>query len=144
MVKKMRIRLIFKSLLILLLLSISVFAQNREIEQEFNRLRNAIEQTSGIIRLLPDVTDQNFKATLEQKMRAVQQKYEEAVQFAQNHQFVKARMAIKQTFGLLEQVEVFIQRHPVLKIKYQEELDRKIQLAEELLQGSRSPERLNR
>ena len=144
MVKKMRIWLTFKTLLILLLLSVFVFAQDRGIEQEFNRLRNAIEQTAGIIRLLPDVSDHNFKATLEQRMQAVQQKYEEAVQFAQNHQFVKARMAIKQTFGLLEQIEAFIQRHPVLKIKYQEELDRKIQLAEELLQGSRTPERLIR
>lgn len=135
---------IFPTLILLICLSLGpAFGQNSDLQQELNKLQTAVERTVGMLHLLPDITDQNFKMTIEAKIKTLRDKLEEARHFAQNHQAVRARMAIRQAYSILSQIEVFIQQHPVLKIKYQEQLDRRIQRAEEVLENHRSREGLN-
>lgn len=116
--------------------------QPQNLNSQLANLKSALDRTAVIVRVLPDFPNNDVKTIIETKLREAQQKYQEAVEFAGNGQTQKAQLRIKQAYLLLKEIELLIKQHPIFKIKFQEQLDRRIQQAEEAIQLTQNEEAL--
>lgn len=125
-----------------LLLAGSAFGQNQNIDLKLANLRSMLDRTTAIVRLLPDFPNNTTRTVIEAKLQEAEMNYREAVEHVRNQQIPRARIAIAQAYALLQQIEGLIKQHPVFKIKFQEQLDRKIQQAEEAVRSNQNEEAL--
>lgn len=130
------------TLLTYLLFAGSALAQNQNIDLKLANLRSMLDRTAAIVRLLPDFPNITTRTTIELKLQEAEMRYREALEHVRNQQIPRANIAIAQAYGLLQQIEALIRQHPVFKIKFQEQLDRKIQQAEEAVHSTQNEEAL--
>lgn len=134
---------LLKSLPLLILLTAGFLqGQDRDLPRDLDRLRTMLERTATVIELLPEGTDGNIKQTLRLHLEEAQRKYQEAIDAAHNGQPARARLLIAQVFAILRQIEAMIKSHPVFRINFREELDRKIQQAEIFVERTQNREAL--
>ncbi len=126
--------LILKTLLILFL-SVALVAQNAEIENELSRLKTAIEQVEAVVQLLSNNGSSDVTMTVLQKFQEAKSKFQEALTLARNGQNRRAGLVIKQAFTLLKQIEAIIKQSLFLRTNFQEQLDRRIQQAEQVVRN---------
>ena len=119
-----------------------MLAQPQNIEHQLANLKSVLERTAVIVRLLPDLPNNDITANIEIKLREARQKYQEAVELAHKDKIPQAKLAIQQAYGFLKQIETLIKQHPIFKIKFQEQLDRRIQRAEEAVRLTQNEEAL--
>lgn len=125
-----------------LLLTGSAFTQSQNIDLKLANLRLALDRTAAVVGLLPDFPNNSTRAVIEAKLQEAEMYYRQAVEHVHNQQIPRARIAIAQAYALLQQIEGLIKQHPVFKIKFQGQLDRKIQQAEEAVRNSQNEEAL--
>lgn len=116
------------------------WSQNRNLNQNLTTLKAIIERTYSMIQLLPQFPNNDVINDIQAKLQNARTAYEQAVEFARNHQNRNALMAIAQAYGFLKQVEALMNQHPVFRIKYQEILDQQLQRAEELVNEQQDEE----
>jgi len=130
------------NLILLLGCIVTAQGQPQNLNHQLANLKSALDRTAVIVRLLPDFPNNDVKTIIETRLREAQQKYHEAVELVGNGQNQKAQLAIKQAYLLLKEIELLIKQHPVFKIKFQEQLDRRIQQAEEAVRLTQNEEAL--
>lgn len=132
-----------RKLIIISLLSLVwpgiLLAQNTDdinLERQLSRLKTSLEQVASIIRLFPDIGSNDVTPLIKQKFEEANEAYLQAEEFARNGMRRKARLAIAQGFVLLKQIEAIIKQHPFLRTNFQEQLDRRILQAEQLVNNN--------
>lgn len=130
------------NILLLLGCVLTIQGQSQNLNFQLANLKSALDRTAVIVRLLPDFPDNDVKTKIETKLREAQQNYQDAVEFAGSGQTQKAQLLIKQSYLLLKEIELLIKQHPIFKIKFQEQLDRRIQQAEEAVRFTQNEEAL--
>ena len=112
---------------------------DRMIEQQLHRLRVTIDRTAAFVNLLPE-------SDLKQKMlfylQNANEEYGKAVEFANNDRSGLAKIHIIAAYQYLKMIESMIKDHPVLKVRFRERLDSKIQEAEEIVHSNQNPDAL--
>ncbi|MGH1365457.1 MAG: hypothetical protein ACRBF0_17980 [Calditrichia bacterium] len=134
----MKTRLLIFSLLISSMFTL-LNAQERTVERELERLRTSVQRTVSTLQVLPDFFTSDARSQIENKLMEIRESFENAEQFVRDNRRVQARIAIATTYAKLREIEAFIKRHPVFRLKFQELLDRRIQDAE-LAIGSQAAE----
>lgn len=127
---------------IFLLLSTLIQAQGDDIHRDLEELRAALKKTATLIQLLPLPPNSDLRNMLEMKFQEAEMKFQEVRELVQQGRYRKARVLARQVYSILKQIEGMLHSHPVLKIKFREELDRLILEAEEAVEGNDSPEAL--
>ncbi len=120
----------------------SLKAQIDNPRRDLEELRFTLNRVASFIRLLPRSFAPELKMTLENKLQEADVKFQQAVQLAKNGHIKEARVLAMQVYGLLRQIEALLRQHPLLKIKFQDQLDRKIQEAEKIVGSQEDPESL--
>lgn len=120
----------------------SLNAQQRGLENELSRLQSTIERTEAFVRLLPATNTNDIRNRIDNLLNDARNNYQQAEQLASQNKPVLARLRIREAFAALRQIEMLLKDNPVLKFKYQEQLDQKIQEAEELVQQQQIDEAL--
>lgn len=137
-----RIRMIKIFLFMLICWAQLISARQADLHPQLVNLKSAIDRTAVFVQLLPELPNTELKAEIEAILQEARLKYQDAVQFARNGQNQKAELSVEQAYGLLKKIELLIKQHPVLKLKFQEFLDRKIQQADEAVRLTQNEEAL--
>lgn len=131
-------KLILLKVLLILLLSHSGLAQDRNVFRSLVTLKTVLDRTESMFSILPNRIDRNLKSVVEMKLAEAQTTYNRAVSFAEARDIPAATREIEKCYALLRQIEILINEHPVLKIQFQELLDRRLQQAETLVHRSQN------
>jgi len=113
---------------------------DRMIEQQLHRLKLTIERTTAFINVLPE---SEVKQKMLLYLQSANEEYGKAVDFANNDRPGLAKIHIVAAYQYLKMIESLMKDHPILKIKFRERLDSKIQQAEEIVQTKQNPEALH-
>ncbi|RMI15157.1 MAG: hypothetical protein D6681_04490, partial [Calditrichaeota bacterium] len=134
-------RWIYILLLFACLLPTLLAAQEHDrsrVEQELRHIKSLLDRTTALVNLLPDFANPEILIQIRQKLNEARHKFDQAVQLAREGHYntPQFKVLIGQITGLLRQIEVLVQKHPVFRFKFQELLDRKIQRAEEAFRNA--------
>jgi hypothetical protein len=135
-----RIKFILTAFFIICIVANSTAQSDRMIEQQLHRLKLTIERTTSFINALPE---SEVKQKMLLYLQSANEEYEKAVEFANNDRPGLAKIHIVAAYQYLKMIESLIKDHPILKIKFRERLDLKIQQAEGIVQTQQNPEALH-
>ena len=131
-------------MLLLLVSMISGYGQRRENNavSNFNRLQLQVERTEQMLQLLPVPEDNAAFGMVADELRNAKLKVAEGQPLAQNGNLARLAIVNLEIAASLRRIESLLQSHPVFRLKFQEELERKLQEAESAVQGSQNREAL--
>jgi hypothetical protein len=113
-------------------------AQNdRMIEQQLHRLRVTIDRTEAFVSLLPE---SELKQTIRIHLQNANEEYGKALEFVNNDRPGLAGVHIVAAYQYLKMIESLIKDHPILKVRFRERLDTKIQQAEDIVETNQIPD----
>ena len=124
-----------KLLAIILVMGVftSLFAQNHRFQRDVERLQSGIERIESLINTLPGIRNTDYGPQIIALLNTAKQKIEQAKQLHQQNKPAQARMALQEAWAIVRQIQMQIKQIPVLKFKFQEQLDQKINEIEGLL-----------
>lgn len=112
---------------------------DRMIEQQLHRLRATIDRTEAFVNLLPE---SDLKQTIRLHLQNANEEYGKALEFANNDRPGLAKIHIIAAYQYLKLIEGLIKDHPILKLRFRERLDTKIQQAEDIVETNQNPDAL--
>jgi hypothetical protein len=133
----------FKKILAIILvmgLFASAFAQNHRFQRDVDRLQSGIERIESLLNSLPGIRNSDYGPQIISLLNSAKQNIEQAKLLQQQNKPVQARMALQEAWALIRQIQMQIKQIPVLKFKFQEQLDQKINEIEGLLNSQPNDE----
>jgi hypothetical protein len=127
---------VFKKILTAILvmgLCTSVLAQNQRFQRDVERLQSNIERIEAFINSLPSIRSTDYGPQIIALLTSAKQKIEQAKLLHQQNKPAQARMALQEARTIIQQLQMQLKHLPVLKFKFQEQLDQKINEIEGLL-----------
>lgn len=112
---------------------------DRMIEQQLHRLRVTIDRTEAFVNLLPE---SELKQTIRLHLQNANEEYGKALELANNDRPGLAKIHIVAAYQYLKLIEGLIKDHPILKVRFRERLDTKIQQAEDIVETNQNTDAL--
>jgi len=135
--KMNRLVYIITALLLTLLFATSISAQSQndisKIEQELERLHQKLQEAHHLAQLFSN-------PKLNEIIGSADRQYQLAREAFLAHRYIKAVTHLKIGFAILRNLYLEIQNNPLIRLKFKEKLDQKIQEAEVVVSQSQNPE----
>ncbi len=133
--------------LVALLLLVGIFSgygqrRDNNAVSNFSRLQLQVERTESMLKLLPVPSDNAAFGMVADELQNAKLKVAEGQPLAQNGNLVRLAVINLEIAASLRRIESLLKNHPIFRLKFQDQLERKLQEAESAVQGSQNREAL--